>query len=113
MRPKEFSLEVNRFISQYLKAADVTSPQAVTIAGAEVVAFKDQESGETRESLALSFEELEQRVVTSKTSLQQLVALLGSNETDEWIGKRVTLFNDKSVMYRGRPIGGLRFKEAK
>lgn len=106
-------MHVGKFISQYLKAADVPMPIKVTISGAEAVEFKDQESGESRQNLVLSFEELDQKVVTSKTSLQQLVAILGSDDTDEWVGKAVTLFNDKAVMYRGRPIGGLRFKEAK
>lgn len=105
-------MKAGRFVSQYLKAKDVRKDTKATIASAEVVKFKDEERGGERESLVVFFKEIDQGVVLCKASLSQLIELTGSDETDEWIGKKVVMFNDPNVFFHGKPVGGIRFKAA-
>lgn len=102
-------MKAGRFISNYLKAKDIEKPETVTVASVEAVSFKDDNGGD-RESLVVYFEELDQGVVTSKTSLAQLVEIFESDETDEWIGKPVVMFNDATVQFKGKRVGGIRFR---
>ena len=105
-------MKTGKFLSEYLKSKDVVKPMTVTIQSVEVRAFTDQETKKERKSLAVSFKELDQLVVLCKASILQLTEILGSDETDAWIGKLVILFRDDSVQYKGKKIGGLRFKAA-
>jgi hypothetical protein len=35
------------------------------------------------------------------------------DDTDDWIGKQVILYNDESIQFAGKVTGGLRFKRLK
>lgn len=104
-------MKTAKFVSAYLKAKDITAPRTVTVSAVELVEFRDDEKGGTRQSLCIGFKELDQLVVTSKTSLGQLIEIMGTDESDNWIGKKVVLFNDESVMFHGKRCGGLRFRK--
>lgn len=104
-------MKANKFLSNFVKAKDVKEPITLTVTAVEAEEFKDDD-GSPRESLVLFSKELEQGVVMSKSALAQAIEILGSDETDEWIGKRIVLFNDTSVTFKGKRVGGLRFKEA-
>lgn len=105
-------MKLGKYVSNFLKAKDITAPVTATISAVEVVSFRDQEKGGERDSVVLFFKELEQGVVTCKSSLRQLIEILESDDSDNWIGKKVILFNDADVQYRGRRIGGIRFRAA-
>lgn len=44
----------------------------------------------------------------NSTNINRLEAALGSEETDDWVGKAVVLFNDENVEYMGEIVGGVR-----
>jgi hypothetical protein len=103
-------MKIGKYVSPYLKASDVKTSQKVTISATEAETFKDQETGKERDAIVLFFKELEQGVVASRTTLESLAELLGSDETDEWIGKSVVLYNDLNVTFKGKRTGGIRFR---
>ena len=103
-------MNVGKFLSSYLKADDIKDPQVVTIAKtlAEEIGRDD-----TKESkLVVYFKEIEKGVVLNKTGIRTLSELFGSEDSDKWIGKKVTLYNDRNVMFQGKRCGGIRFKSA-
>jgi hypothetical protein len=105
-------VKTGKFLSNFVKTKDVTKPVVVTITTVETQTFEDKEKGTSRDSLVVYTKELEQGVVLCKASIMQLMELCGSDETDEWVGKKVTLFADPTVQYMGKRIGGIRFKAA-
>ena len=105
-------MKVGKFLSNYLKVSDVKAPLDVTISSVEEEIFAEGKP-EEEHKLAVYFREVEQGCVLSKVGIRQLVALTGSEETGAWVGKRVTLFADPTVQFHGKPVGGLRFREAK
>ena len=104
-------MKAGKFLSNFLKSKDVREPITITITSVEVEEFKDDDGG-ARESLVIYAKEIEQGVVLSKTALAQVIDILGSDETDTWTGKQIVLFNDTSVTFKGKRVGGLRFREA-
>jgi hypothetical protein len=104
-------MKAGKFLSNFLKSKDVREPITITITSVEVEEFQDDNGG-TRESLVLYAKELEQGVVLSKTALSQVIDILGSDETDTWTDKKIVLFNDSTVQFKGKRVGGLRFREA-
>ena len=49
----------------------------------------------------------------NSTNAQLCSAILGSDDTDDWKGKRVVLYVDPTVMYAGQVVGGIRVRRPK
>src|SRR5260221_949484 len=72
---------------KYLNASDLKGrPCRVTIAAVDQVRFRDGTS-----KLVLSFEGARKQLAVNKTNLRAIIAVLGTAETEQWIGHRLTL----------------------
>ena len=48
-------------------------------------------------------------LVLNKTNGELINVVHGGGDNfDNWIGKQITLYRDKSIMYSGKPVGGIR-----
>lgn len=101
-------MKARSFLGSYLKQDDFDEPTVATISGAKSVEFEDED----KDKLALYFEELDKGMILNATNINLLTALFGSDETDEWMGKQVTIYTDPNIMFGGKKVGGLRVKSA-
>lgn len=94
-------------VSKYLKKEDVTPPLIVTISGLthENLA-KDGEAPEMK--YILQFIENLKPMVLNLTNGKLIAIVTGSEETDEWVGKKITLWNDPTVSFGDKMTGGIR-----
>jgi hypothetical protein len=95
-------VNAGKFLSSYVRTADVKRPQTVTV---DAVESEEIGTGDDRSAkLVAYFTELEQGVVLgSKAVLGFFVENFGE-ETDEWVGKEVVLYKDPSVTYKGKRV---------
>jgi hypothetical protein len=95
--------------SQFLTKEDCVPDILVTIKSCEE---KDvsTESEPTKMRWVLFFEELEKPLVLNVTNGQIIAAITGSDESDDWIGEQIVLWNDMTVMYKGEIKGGIRVR---
>ena len=101
---------VNQMIeSKYLKQSDVDGEVEVTIlkVGQLNVAREDQEP---EMKWAIRFQEFKKPMVLNSTNIQLLSKACGSEESDEWVGQKVTIYADPNVSFGGKLVGGLRVK---
>jgi len=56
----------------------------------------------------LYFDEAEKGLVLNSTNAQIIGQFLGSEETDTWTGKKVVLYDDPSVAFGHKLVGGIR-----
>jgi len=101
-------MKISKFVSNYIKSADLKKPQTVTISTVEVEKFEPKDRP-AEEKLVLYTVELDQGVVLCKAAILQLEELFG-DETDGWLGKKVVIFCDPNIMFGGKRVGGIRFK---
>ena len=94
--------------SQYLRASDVGEGDRYTIAHVSVESLKG-DRGDERDRGVVWFEEDPRGLVLSVTLTVILRELFGV-DLSAWVGKRVTLYNDKSVRFGGKAVGGIRIK---
>jgi hypothetical protein len=47
-------------------------------------------------------------LVLNGTNTKLIEKALGSDETDDWTGREIVLFNDENVEYMGEVVGGVR-----
>ena len=95
--------------SKYLKISDVPDPVIVTVAGVKQVNIA-QEDKEPEYKWGIKFKEFQKPMILNKTNMTVAALVFKSNQTEDWIGKEIILFNDESVSYAGQVTGGLRFR---
>lgn len=94
------------FPSKYLKAADLGHTQpTVTIDRVEIEQMQDDEP-----KPVLYFQGKDKGLVLNKTNSNTITDILGSDETDDWAGKRIRLFVTK-VEFQGRRVDAIRVIE--
>jgi len=103
-------MNLNRFVSAYIRAADVKpgEEKELTITGVELETMGPPD--ERQENPVLYTAELDQGIVLGSRAVLGFLTEAFGPETDDWIGKKVVLYKDPTVMYRGKAVGGLRFK---
>ena len=95
--------------SKYLKTSDVPDPVIVTITKVGKVNLA-KEDAPPEFKWAMRFKEYEKPMVLNSTNIKICEKVLGSDDTDEWVGKEIVLYTDDNVSFQGELVGGLRFK---
>ncbi|MCH8278332.1 MAG: hypothetical protein IIC12_05310 [Proteobacteria bacterium] len=98
--------------SRFLTKDDVTPDVLVTISKFEEMDVSMESQAEEMK-WCLSFKELDKPLVLNMTNGELIADIIGSGEFDEWIGKQVVLYNDKTVMFAGKRTGGIRVRASK
>ena len=94
-----------------LQSSDIGDREInVTICSQGYQTFKD-DNGEDEEKFCIGFKETEKGLALNVTNLRRLEHLLQSNETDAWMGKRITLVVEPCMSF-GKPSQGIRVKMA-
>lgn len=96
--------------SKYLKKEDVGEDGViVTIAGFEKVNVAQQ--GEPPEyKFTMRFEEFDKPMVLNTTNIQLCEKALGSDETEDWIGKQIIVYNEPNISFGNKLVGGIRIR---
>jgi len=89
------------FPSLYLKAADIDDEIRVTIDKAYLDNIKGQQK------LIVEFKEFDKQFVVNVTNAERIKGELETDETDNWIGKQITL-GKELVNFRGKSVDAIR-----
>ena len=98
--------------SKFLRKEDLGSHDGelvVTVnqVGKVNVAMDDQPE---EKKWAIMFAEFNRPMVLNSTNIQLLAKACGSEDTKDWIGKKVVLYVDENVTFGGKLVGGLRVR---
>lgn len=96
------------FPSAYLKASDLGTAQPIVI----IARVEHEPVGREREMKAVVyFEGKEKGVVLNKTNAKKITDLVGSPETDDWIGFKIRIFAT-TTEFGGETVECIRVKAA-
>lgn len=95
--------------SKYLKQADVPEPVIVTVGKIGKVNLAKEGDAEEMK-WAIRFKEFQKPMLLNSTNIKLLEKACGSDDTDDWVGKEVILYNDENVTFGGQVVGGLRIR---
>lgn len=98
--------------SKFLTKNDVMPPVLVTIESVEEVNVA-KEGADPEMRWTLIFKEMEKPLVLNSTNGQIIAALVGSEESDDWIGHKIVLYNEPTVSFGGKITGGIRVRAPK
>lgn len=93
------------FPSRFLSAADVGDKEfALLISHCEIEQVGDEDKP------VLHFTNAKKPMVLNPTNWRLIEAIVGSGDTDDWAGRKITVFVDRTVMFKGKPTPGIRVK---
>lgn len=95
--------------SKFLKRADVGDGTTVTITGVEQVNVAKEGAPEEMK-WAMHVAEFDKAMVLNSTNGQLIAHALKSDDSDDWTGKQVVLYDDPSVSFGGKLVGGIRVR---
>lgn len=98
--------------SKFLTKHDVEPPILVTIKSYEALNVA-MESQAEEVKWCLNFNEVDKPLVLNMTNGQLISAIAGNGDFDNWIGKQIVLYNDKTVMFAGQLTGGIRVRASR
>ncbi len=91
--------------SNFLRKEDLPKPAKVTISGVELMEF--EQDGKTQRKLVINFDGKDKALACNKTNART-IGSMHTDDTDNWIGKDITLYCDPNVEMAGQRIGGIR-----
>jgi len=98
--------------SKFLKQGDVGQGALLTITGCEPHNVA-KEGAEPEMKWCLTFAESEKPLVLNSTNIQLCERIFGSDDTDNWVGKKVVLYTDPNISFQGKVVGGIRVRAPK
>ena len=97
--------------SKFLKKEDVGGERGVlvTISGCQQANVAMQ-GADPEMKWTLAFAELDKPMVLNSTNIHMCAKACGSDNTDDWMGKKVVLYEDPNVSFGGKLVGGIRIR---
>jgi len=95
--------------SKYLRKEDIDGDKLVTIKTIEKVNVAREDSA-PEYRWAMMFQEFAKPLILNSTNIQICEAVFGSDDSDNWLGKKVVLYVDPTIQLKGKIVGGLRLR---
>jgi len=93
---------------KYLKGADIADQEwEVTVS--EAIPESGFKPGDP-ERIALSFDEIEQKLTLNKGNYLMVKENMGSTDTEEWIGKKLVLYGTRDLNPQGEMVDVVRIR---
>ena len=97
---------------KFLGNAHLTGDTTLTI---EAVSIEEMRDGSEKMCLGWGVSQFDANSkhwlpwLLNKTNIKRIAKMYG-DDTDEWIGKEITIYNDPDVEFMGEVVGGLRVR---
>jgi hypothetical protein len=106
--PKVSEMKNSKFLKKEDVGEDGTIVTVVNVHQVNVAMEGDAEDMKW----CMTFREFEKPMVLNTTNAQLCEKFLNSDDTDDWTGKQIVIYDDPSVSFGGKPVGGIRVKRA-
>jgi hypothetical protein len=98
--------------SKFLKQSDVGAGALLTVESIDQHNVA-KEGADPEMKWCMSFTECEKPLVLNSTNIQLSQNIFGSDDTDDWVGKKIVLYTDPNVSFQGKLVGGIRVRAPK
>jgi len=97
--------------SKFLKKEDVGGGRGMLVTISAVKQANVAMQGADPEmKWTLLFEELDKPMVLNSTNIHMCAKACDSDDTDDWAGKKVVVYEDPNVSFGGKLVGGIRVR---
>lgn len=97
--------------SKFLKKDDVCGERGMLVTISSISQANVAMQGADPEmKYTLSFEEMDKPMVLNSTNIHNCAKACQSDDTDDWKGKKVVIYEDPNVSFGGKLVGGIRIR---
>jgi len=95
--------------SKFLKRSDVGAGKLLTITDCvQMNVAKANEAAEMK--WCLNFEEVDKPMVLNRTNAELVGMITGERNSDNWGGMKIVAYDDPSISFGGKLVGGIRVR---
>lgn len=98
--------------ASYLRKENCEPPILLTIHSLEQENVAP-EGQQPEEKWVMYFDEQKLGLVLNSTNIQLAAQICGSQDTDEWIGKKIVAYSEPNISFGGKLVGGIRLRAPK
>ena len=103
--------KITKAESDYLGEWDLVDRDLIlTIKDAQQETVKIPARNISKESLVITFEEIDKKFVCNQTNAARIEKALGTRYLDEWVGKKIQLYSDPSVSFGKATVPAIRVR---
>lgn len=99
--------------SKFLKRTDVGEDGTVCTIASVSQENVAKEGADPEMKWVLHLTNFDKPLVLNSTNAQLIAKFLGSEQTDDWEGKKIILYDDPTVSFGGKIVGGIRVRAFK
>jgi len=99
--------------SKYLVVADIPSPVVATIRAVVPEQFRSRDSSQGKSTKWIMYFAEAQKGLTLNSTIIKVMAAAFGEQSEQWVGKKVRLYVDRTVEFGGRVVGGIRIQPPK
>lgn len=99
--------------SKFLKKQDVGEEGTVCMIDSVSQENVAKEGADPEMKWCLHLTNFDKPMVLNSTNAQLIAKFLGAENTDDWIGKKIILYDDPAVSFGGKVTGGIRVRAFK
>lgn len=94
-----------------MKESDLQQPVLLTIAR---VTLEELGKGADKDTKpVLHFQEIEKTMSINQTNAKNIAKITGSDNTDDWAGKKIVVYWNPDIEFGGETVGGIRVRAMK
>ncbi len=101
-------MNVGKSASLYLTANDIVEPTTIVVE--RVVEKTFNKNGREEKKIVVYYEGEPRGAPLSMPQLKQLIAIFRSDETNDWVGRKVEMYRDDDIFFDGKQVSGIRFR---
>jgi len=100
-------------VSRFMRQIDVGNEGKVfTVKGVEMQNVANE--GEAPDEKAVCyFSEFEKPLVLNVTNFESIIKISGKEDSDDWAGTKVLVYNNPEIEFGGKTTGGIRVRKPK
>lgn len=98
--------------SAFIDESDLPEDRTVEIESIAVESLQLPGASSKESKVVIRFKGATKGLVANKTNAVRISKMYGK-ETNDWVGKRITLYFDPNVKFGGAKVGGVRVRESK
>ena len=98
--------------SKFLKKEDVGRGVLVTIAAVRQHDVAAEGAGQELK-WCMEFREVDKPLVLNITNMNLMQSITGSDNSDDWVGKAIVIYDDPTIQFQGKLTGGIRIRAPK
>ena len=95
----------------FLSKEDFETPRVLTIKKVKMEGVRNPSTNKEEDKSVLYLQEEERGIILNSTNWDSIESVTGEDDSDNWSGSKIELYNNPEVVFGSEKTGGIRVRE--